>query len=163
MELNRNVTLEQDLHLGLGHRRSKRALWNLYYVLDCVSNCGPFSYNNYGCFCGWGGSGEAIDGIDRCCQLHDECYGTTSCPLGKVWNYNWRCQGNEPICDHDEEDRFEKLSWGQQLCRCDRDFAKCIARFDCQDIKRSCGDNIKRQFIPKHNRTTSSCSKNHIH
>ncbi|XP_071799540.1 basic phospholipase A2 caudoxin-like [Asterias amurensis] len=33
------------------------------------------SYNGYGCFCGIGGGGRPVDGVDRCCQAHDSCFG----------------------------------------------------------------------------------------
>ncbi|XP_063050792.1 phospholipase A2-like [Engraulis encrasicolus] len=29
---------------------------------------------DYGCYCGLGGGGTAVDQMDRCCQAHDECY-----------------------------------------------------------------------------------------
>ena len=52
--------------------RSKRALWNFESMIACVildvSNAitAALRYNNYGCWCGTGGSGNPVDEIDHC-------------------------------------------------------------------------------------------------
>lgn len=69
-----------------------RALWNLEEVTECELHynalvCLEFyfhkfwaenqlfqHYNNYGCWCGIGGSHTPVDGIDECCMHHDKCY-----------------------------------------------------------------------------------------
>ncbi|CAJ0604873.1 unnamed protein product [Cylicocyclus nassatus] len=54
-------------------------------------------YNHYGCWCGPGGSGKPIDGIDTCCMHHDLCYdeavksGVCSKIGSYLRHYGWDC------------------------------------------------------------------------
>lgn len=45
--------------------RSINSLWNLEEICYCRLGYGAFVYNDYGCWCGIGGSGKPMDGIDR--------------------------------------------------------------------------------------------------
>ncbi|KHJ84278.1 hypothetical protein OESDEN_16011, partial [Oesophagostomum dentatum] len=40
------------------------ALWNLEEISECVLHYTPLVYNNYGCWCGVGGSHDPVDEID---------------------------------------------------------------------------------------------------
>lgn len=42
-----------------------KALWNLDKMSICRLGYPAAVYNNYGCWCGVGGSGKPMDGIDR--------------------------------------------------------------------------------------------------
>lgn len=46
-------------------QRPKRGVVQLYNMISCVNECDPFMYKGYGCYCGFLGSGRAVDGIDK--------------------------------------------------------------------------------------------------
>ncbi|XP_051166491.1 basic phospholipase A2 nigroxin A-like [Leptopilina boulardi] len=131
--LNQNVTLS----------RSKRGVVNLYLMMKCGNNkCKPFSYNGHGCFCGKGGSGIPVDDIDKCCRMHDICYSKINVCISWFYYcmpYEWECsEKGKPICDYEKEKDNGKLSIGQELCKCDRDFALCLSQFSCPEEKAKC-------------------------
>lgn len=45
--------------------RPKRGVVHLYNMISCVAGCDPLMYKGYGCYCGFLGSGQVVDGIDR--------------------------------------------------------------------------------------------------
>lgn len=47
------------------HIRTKRGVLGLAGMISCITGCEPLSYKSYGCYCGIGGTGVPIDGIDR--------------------------------------------------------------------------------------------------
>ena len=44
---------------------SKRASWDFYAMIKCGTGCNPLVYKGYGCYCGFLGSGDTVDPIDR--------------------------------------------------------------------------------------------------
>ena len=101
------------------HNSSKRASWDFYAMIKCGTGCNPLVYKGYGCYCGFLGSGNTVDGIDRysmnhitsqymvfscrCCKMHDWCYTTTTCMilqynLPYFVPYKWKCNGGAPYC-----------------------------------------------------------------
>nr|AJA90799.1 acidic phospholipase A2 [Atheris nitschei] len=78
------------------------------------------NYSAYGCYCGWGGQGKPQDATDRCCFVHDCCYGevVNGCNP-KVILYNYSFQGEDIVCG--DEDPCKK-----KVCECDRVAATCF-------------------------------------
>lgn len=91
------------------------ALWNLEGMTECKLKCSAaWTYNDYGCWCGVGGSHEPMDGIDTCCMHHDACYdyavNTSECydtAEEYIDYYSWSCTDTknstgatckEPMC-----------------------------------------------------------------
>lgn len=45
--------------------RFRRNVMQMARMLKCMSGCNPLSYRGYGCYCGYMGSGQPVDDIDR--------------------------------------------------------------------------------------------------
>ncbi|XP_070539332.1 basic phospholipase A2 taipoxin alpha chain-like isoform X2 [Ptychodera flava] len=98
-------------------------------MILCATGRNPLDYNNYGCYCGLGGSGTAVDGVDRCCEAHDRCYrnaiSNSGCPSWYIYvaTYKFECTTCRP--------RSSYLFMGKckhAICRCDSVAARCFAR-----------------------------------
>ncbi|KAF7995514.1 hypothetical protein HCN44_006621 [Aphidius gifuensis] len=127
--------------VGGSSRRNKRSVVHLFNMVLCATGCNPLAFKGYGCFCGFLGSGYPVDGIDRCCWIHDRCYDATGCPtfIEYFVPYYWKCyRGSRPIC------AISHGSWGgsgscsQRLCECDRALSQCLSRFPCPQTKAVC-------------------------
>lgn len=58
-----------------------RALWHFGQMIECVQpDANALQYNEYGCWCGFGGSGTPVDEVDRCDHV---CEGQGGSPKGK--------------------------------------------------------------------------------
>ncbi|XP_074607359.1 phospholipase A2 AP-PLA2-II-like [Acropora palmata] len=55
--------------------RQRRSILDFGALILCKAKTNPRKFIGYGCFCGPGGEGKPVDGLDRCCQVHDSCYG----------------------------------------------------------------------------------------
>ncbi|XP_069820187.1 phospholipase A2, minor isoenzyme-like [Dendropsophus ebraccatus] len=108
-----------------------RALWNFHSLIKCaIPNSSPLKeFNNYGCYCGLGGKGTPIDTLDRCCQVHDNCYSQAkthpSCytsidPYAR--GYDYTCSGTSITCTSYSD------ACSQFICNCDRTAAMCFAK-----------------------------------
>ncbi|XP_068094807.1 phospholipase A2 [Hyperolius riggenbachi] len=109
-----------------------RALWQFHSLIKCaIPNSAPLQeFNNYGCYCGLGGHGTPKDALDRCCQVHDNCYSDamalSSCrnildnPYTK--SYQYTCSGTTITCTSGSD------ACSQFICNCDRNAANCFAR-----------------------------------
>nr|XP_014984114.2 calcium-dependent phospholipase A2 isoform X1 [Macaca mulatta] len=81
------------------------------------------NYGFYGCYCGWGGRGTPKDGTDRCCWVHDHCYGRLEekgCNI-RTQSYKYRFAWGLVTC---EPGPFCHV----QLCACDRKLVYCLKR-----------------------------------
>ncbi|KFV45818.1 Phospholipase A2, major isoenzyme, partial [Tyto alba] len=88
---------------------SSRAVWELRSMIKCTipSSRPLLEFSDYGCYCGLGGSGTPVDELDRCCQVHDNCYTQAnklkSCrflldnPYTKL--YSFSCSGGQITCN----------------------------------------------------------------
>ncbi|NWX71509.1 PA21B Phospholipase, partial [Alca torda] len=111
---------------------SPRAVWELRSMLKCtIPGSHPLlDFADYGCYCGLGGKGTPVDELDRCCQVHDNCYSQAnkldSCrflidnPYTKL--YSFSCSSGQITC-HSTNNECEMF-----ICNCDRTAAMCFAK-----------------------------------
>ena len=45
--------------------RHRRSIVGFGFLITCNAKKNPFSYNGYGCYCGVGGYGKPVDGLDK--------------------------------------------------------------------------------------------------
>ncbi|CAF0737535.1 unnamed protein product [Rotaria sordida] len=109
--------------------QGRNAAFEFREMITQVTGRSAMDFLGYGCHCGLGGKGQPVDAVDRCCQVHDQCYADTSTYLqfwnlcsphlvGYSWNFNKNvitCTGNHDTC-------------GYKTCMCDKIVAECFAR-----------------------------------
>ncbi|PAV75960.1 hypothetical protein WR25_13618 [Diploscapter pachys] len=115
------------------------ALWNLEEVTECVLHYNALTYNDYGCWCGVGGAHEPIDGIDRCCMLHDKCYDAAvdekkclNVEIEYIDDYTWHCNNGTATCKEGQS------ACKAALCDCDVAVANCWHQFPKPKEKKKC-------------------------
>ncbi|KAI6175614.1 Phospholipase A2 [Aphelenchoides bicaudatus] len=120
------------------------ALWNLQEMAECRLGYTALDYNDYGCWCGMGGSGTPVDGIDECCMRHDKCYDyavdngiCVDVPFEYVEDYTWSCNRTgpgrpEPKCEEGQN------KCKQYLCWCDREVVDCWSQYAKPLAKKAC-------------------------
>ncbi|XP_075438892.1 phospholipase A2, minor isoenzyme-like [Ascaphus truei] len=113
-------------------RPQSRNLLQFRQMIKCaMPDSKPVSeFNQYGCYCGLGGSGKPMDDLDTCCQTHDNCYGASKqledCipifdnPYTEIYTYT--CTDNLPTCSS------KNKPCEAHICECDRNAAVCFSR-----------------------------------
>merc|ERR1719357_92093 len=108
-----------------------KALWQFGKMIQCTQpGVNPLKYNDYGCWCGFGGQGTPVDDVDMCCHIHDKCYErsrkvpgcTAISDLPYVLVYDFICSNQEVTCSA-TNDKCQAL-----VCECDRAAAHCFAQ-----------------------------------
>ncbi|NWX36358.1 PA21B Phospholipase, partial [Notiomystis cincta] len=111
---------------------SPRAVWLFRKMIKCtLPDSHPLlDFADYGCYCGLGGSGTPVDELDRCCQVHDNCYTQAkeldSCkflldnPYTKSYSYS--CSGGQITCSSKNKE------CAMFICNCDRAAALCFSK-----------------------------------
>ncbi|GMS85787.1 hypothetical protein PENTCL1PPCAC_7962 [Pristionchus entomophagus] len=129
--------------------KSLRSLWNLERVCECELDYSAIHYNDYGCWCGPGGSGTPVDGIDDCCMHHDKCYDAAvdnglcfDTAFEYVDPYDWDCGNKTAVCD---DSKNAPPSCKSALCKCDVDVVNCWKQFPYPDKKLKC-NKIEHAF-----------------
>ncbi|KAK5984271.1 Phospholipase A(2) [Trichostrongylus colubriformis] len=130
----------------LPHEPLVGALWNLGLVGECVLHYNPLCYNNYGCWCGVGGSHEPVDDIDRCCMHHDKCYDDAvdkKLCFDVAWeyidSYRWQCTNSTATCLDDHPCK-------KALCACDVAVVQCWAQYPKPTARPHCN---RSKLVPK--------------
>ncbi|XP_030272155.1 phospholipase A2-like [Sparus aurata] len=112
-------------------QKGSRAFWQFGYMIWCVQpDVNPLQYNNYGCYCGFGGRGTPVDEVDQCCKVHDDCYGVQMRnPQCKHFfsqpyfiHYRYTCSQHRVTCSASNN------YCRRAACECDRKAALCFAR-----------------------------------
>lgn len=105
----------------------KRRIDEFGVMISTTTDRNPMDFNGYGNWCGLGGSGDTVDAIDECCQVHDGCYAHVNrdeCKTllkYKVYTkkYRWQMHQGEITCR--DEDICPK-----SICECDKAAAICF-------------------------------------
>nr|Q2PG83.1 RecName: Full=Acidic phospholipase A2 PePLA2; Short=svPLA2; AltName: Full=Phosphatidylcholine 2-acylhydrolase; Flags: Precursor [Protobothrops elegans]BAE72888.1 Phospholipase A2 [Protobothrops elegans] len=87
-------------------------------IMKVAKKSGILSYSAYGCYCGWGGRGTPKDATDRCCFVHDCCYGKVTGCNPKLGKYTYISENGDIICGGDGPCK--------EVCECDRAAAICF-------------------------------------
>ncbi|XP_046382331.1 basic phospholipase A2 KBf-VA [Ischnura elegans] len=146
--------MDAESHRGRGlgsssSQRPRRNVVHLYNMVLCATGCNPVIYKGYGCYCGFLGSGAPIDGIDRCCKMHDWCYNTANCPMFFEYfvPYYWKCYHHRPLCAIDHGIYGGPGSCAQRLCECDRLLSECLSHYRCPKRRAVCHSSPVRFLI----------------
>ncbi|XP_044165486.1 phospholipase A2 A2-actitoxin-Cgg2a-like [Acropora millepora] len=108
-------------------RRQRRSIPDFGVLILCKTKTNPFKYNGYGCYCGLGGQGKPVDGLDRCCLVHDSCYEGLErrFNIKSIANYFTPYIINFFSCKCTS---WQLTDFQKELCLCDQHAAECFKR-----------------------------------
>ncbi|XP_038641674.1 basic phospholipase A2 CM-III-like isoform X3 [Scyliorhinus canicula] len=106
-----------------------RIMMNVERIVRCLDPALPYHLNsNYGCFCRVGVYGnQPVDEIDRCCQVHDDCYREAAmmeCSTFHMW-FASLCENGIPKCPEFSVTSHDTECF-QKFCNCDIAAALCL-------------------------------------
>ncbi|XP_036207521.1 group IIE secretory phospholipase A2 [Myotis myotis] len=100
-------------------------------MIEKMTGKSALQYNDYGCYCGIGGSHWPVDPTDWCCHAHDCCYGRLQ-KLGcepKLERYLFSASKSNILCSG-------RTACQQETCKCDKTAALCFRQnLDTYDRK----------------------------
>nr|AHJ09568.1 phospholipase A2 [Ovophis monticola]AHJ09569.1 phospholipase A2 [Ovophis monticola] len=98
-------------------------------IMKIAGRSGVWYYGSYGCYCGSGGQGQPKDASDRCCFVHDCCYGKVTGCDPKEDFYTYTEENGAVVCGGDDPCKKE-------ICECDKNAAICFRdNMDTYDSK----------------------------
>ncbi|XP_032248159.1 putative inactive group IIC secretory phospholipase A2 [Phoca vitulina] len=103
------------------------SFWFQKMVKHITGRSAFFSYYGYGCYCGLGGKDTPVDDTDRCCLMHDCCYGKLKQPgcQPMLNSYRFHITNGTVTCQCALGPRVSCLC-GLWACECDRQSAYCF-------------------------------------
>ncbi|XP_077457371.1 phospholipase A2 [Stigmatopora argus] len=118
--------------------RLPKHIWQFGKMIECAQpGVSPLKYNDYGCWCGFGGTGNPVDDLDKCCKVHDKCYEssrkkpgcTNISDLPYVLVYDYTCSDGQVSCSATNN------KCQSAVCECDRVAAHCFekAKFNSEN------------------------------
>ncbi|CAC5415013.1 PLA2G [Mytilus coruscus] len=92
--------------------RHKRSLRQLEHQLGYLFGAErATALLDYGCYCGWSGKSDPLDGVDQCCKDHDDCYDREHGCLPKTLVYPFNL-GNKTVNCEDSPNSCEGRVYG---------------------------------------------------
>ncbi|XP_052066914.1 acidic phospholipase A2-like [Mytilus californianus] len=110
----------QILHSNM----SKKALWNFAFQMSTIFGFSRATeLADYGCYCGIGGGGTPLDGLDGCCKAHDDCWGNVESFWCRPYlvGYQYKIINGKTV-DCEDSDGTCKYN----VCMCDKWFIDCV-------------------------------------